>query len=325
MRRRDFITLLGSAAAWPLAVRAQQPAMPVIGFLRNSSPEASAHLLAAFRSGLNEVGYAEGRNVTIKFGWTEGHYDRLPKMAAELVRLPSSIIFAGGSGDALAAKAATLSIPIVFAGGSDPVEIGLVSSLNRPGGNITGVTMIGHALGAKRLDLLRQLTPNVALVAVLVNPKNPSTETEVRNTQEAAQAIRLKLLVLNAGNDSEFGSAFEVAAQNRAGALIVVGDPLFTTQRARLITLAAQHKLPTVYNLREYAADGGLASYGTSFADAFRRAGIYVGRILNGEKPGDLPVMQPTKFELVINLKTAKALGLEVPSTLLAIADEAIE
>jgi putative tryptophan/tyrosine transport system substrate-binding protein len=267
MQRRAFITLLGGAAAWPMAARSQQPATPLIGFLRNTSPEESAHLLAAFRHGLNEASYVEGRNVAIEFGWAEGHYDRLPKMAAELVRLRSSVIFAGGSGEALAAKAATSTIPIVFVGGSDPVDIGLVSSLNRPGGNLTGVTMIAHALGAKRLELLRQLTPKATLIAVLANPNNPSTRTELKNTQEAAQAIGLQILVLNAAGVSQFDPAFKTVVQKGADALVIVGDPVFTGQRVRLIALAAQHKLPTVYGLREYVASGGLASYGSSFAD----------------------------------------------------------
>ena len=326
MKRREFITLIGSALAWPVATNAQQSErMPVIGFLRNTSSDASAHLLAAFRQGLNESGYAEGRNVAIEYRWAKGHYDQLSAMAAELVRLGTAVIFAGGSGEALAAKAATTRIPIVFTGGSDPVAVGLVGSLNRPGGNLTGVIMISHVLGAKRLELVRQLRPDAAVVAMLVNPNNPSTETEVKNTQEAASAMGLKILVMTASNEPDLESALVTAVQKSAGALVVAGDAFFTSHRDRIVVLAAKHKLPTIYPLREYAVDGGLVSYGTSFADAFRQSGTYVGRILKGEKPSDLPVMLPTRFELVINLKTAKVLDLDVPAHLLALADEVIE
>jgi len=325
MKRREFITLVGGAAVWPLAASAQQAGALVVGFLRNTSPEASAHLLAAFRQGLSEGGYVEGRNVAIEYRWGQGQYERLQNLAAELVRAGAAVIFAGGTGEALAAKAATTTLPIVFTGASDPVKVGLVGSLNRPGGNVTGATMIAHSLGAKRLDLLRQLVPNAATIAMLINPNNPSAVTEESDTEEAARAIGLRVFVLNASNERETEVALTTAVQRNASALVVAGDPLFTSHHYRIAGLAFQHKLPTIYALREYAVNGGLVSYGTSFADSYRQCGVYVGRILKGETPGNLPVMQPTRFELVINLKTAKEFGLAVPPALLATADEVIE
>jgi len=326
LRRREALALLGGAAAGlPLAARAQQRSVPVVGFLRNASSETSTHLIAAFREGLSEAGYIEGRSVAIEYRWAEGQYDRLPLLAVELVHLGAAVIFAGGTGEARAAKAATGTIPIVFSGASDPVAVGLVSSFNRPGGNLTGSTMISHSLGAKRLELLWQLIPNVKLVALLINPNNPSAASEVESTQAAARAIGLRVVLLKASSEPEVSAALVAAVQNNAGAVVVAGDPLFTAQGYRVAALALQHKLPTIYTLREYAESGGLISYGTSFANSYRDCGAYVGRILRGEKPGDLPVLQPTKFEMVINLKTARALGVAVPATLLATADEVIE
>ena len=325
MKRREFIGFVGGAAAWPVLARAQQPAVPLVGFLRNSSPEASAHLSAAFRQGLNESGFSEGRDFAIEYRWARGQHERLHILAAELVRLGTSVIFAGSTAEALAAKVATDTIPIVFTGASDPVKLGLVGALNRPGGNVTGVTAIGHSLGAKRLELLRQLVPHAATIALLVNQNNPSAATEVLDAQEAARAIGLQMFILNASNEHESEAALTTAVQKNASAVVIAGDPLFTGHRNRLAELALQHQLPTIYALREYVVSGGLMSYGASFADSYRQCGIYVARILKGEKPGDLPVMQPTRFELVVNAKTAKALGLDVPVTLLATADEVIE
>ena len=324
MKRREFIGFVGGAAAWPVLARAQ-PAVPLVGFLRNSSPEASAHLSAAFRQGLSESGFTEGRDVAIESRWARGQHERLQILAAELVRLGTAVIFAGSTAEALAAKAATNTIPIVFTGAADPVKVGLVGALNRPGGNITGVTAIGHSLGAKRLELLRQLVPHAATIALLVNQNNPSVETEVLDTQQAARAIGLQMFILNASNERESEAAITTAVQKNASAVVIAGDPLFTGHRNRLAELALQHKLPTIYALREYVVSGGLVSYGASFADSYRQCGIYVARILKGENPGDLPIMQPTRFEFVISAKTAKLLGLDVPVTLLATADEVIE
>jgi putative tryptophan/tyrosine transport system substrate-binding protein len=322
--RRELIAMLGGAAvACPLAVRAQQPAMPVIGFLSSRSPDDSTLVLAAFRQALAEAGYVEGRNVAIEFRWAEGRYDRLPALAAELVRRPVTVIAAFAPPAASAAKAATTTIPVVFETGEDPVEAGLVASLSRPGGNVTGVTLFTTLLGAKRLGLLRDLA-QPELVGLLVNSTREGA-TQARDVQVAAHEVGQLVVVLQAGTDREIEAAFAALVERRARALMVGADPFFDTRRDRLIVLAARHAVPTVYHLREFPFAGGLMSYGASIADAYRQNGIYVGRILKGEKAGDLPVVRPTRFELVINLKTAKALALAIPPGVLAIADEVIE
>jgi len=325
IRRREFITLLGGAAAWPVAARAQQPAMPVIGFLRSTSIERSAQLLAAFRQGLKEAGYSEGQNVAIEYRSAEGEYDRLPGLAADLVRRQVTVIVAtGGLASAQAAKALTSTIPIVFTG-EDPVKSGLVVSFNQPGGNATGVSLLTTDIGSKRLGLLRELVPNATRIALLNNPNGPNVGGYLQDLQAAADSLNQRIQVLNAINENEIDAAFVALARERPDALFISSDPFLTSRREQIVALANHYKLPAFYEWREFAEAGGLASYGPSHTEPYRLIGIYTGRILKGAKPADLPVIQSTKFELVINLKTAKALGLEVPATLLARADEVIE
>jgi len=327
MRRREFIALLGSGVAgWPLAAHAQRQALPVIGFLSSRSPGESADLVAAFRQGLAEGGYVEGQNVSLEFRWGEGRYERLAGYAAELVRRAVTVIVtAGGDPAAQAAKAATATIPIVFVSGSDPVKVGLVASLNRPGGNITGVHMLILGLGAKRLGLLHELMPAVNLVGILVNPNFADARTQLRDVEDAAQSLGLKLVVQKAGTEFEIDTAFADLARQKTGAILVIADPFFTSQRVQIAALAARYAMPAMFELREYAAAGGLMSYGPDLADGYRQGGVYAGKILKGQKPAELPVEQPAKLGLVINLKTAKALGLQIPDKLLALADEVIE
>jgi putative ABC transport system substrate-binding protein len=324
MRRREFITLLGGAAvAWPLAAREQQPAMPVIAFLRSASLADATHLVTAFREGLKDAGFVEGQNVAIEFRSAEDQADRLPALVAELIRRPVAVIV-GNVNSALAAKAATATVPIVFATGSDPVQDGLVTSLNRPGGNVTGVSFLAAVLGGKRLEQLRQLVPSATTIAVLVGPESGDSVYR-RNVEAAAQAVGQQLIVLHATNDRDIEPAFATFVQRGAGALITVGGAFLFSNRERIVALAARHALPASYTLREFVTAGGLMSYAPSITDAYRQTGVYAGRILKGEKPADLPVMQSTKFEFVLNLKTAKALGLTFPPGLLAIADDVIE
>jgi putative ABC transport system substrate-binding protein len=325
-RRKFLAALAGAAAALPLAVRAQQRTIPVIGFLSAGSPNAFAHLAAAFREGLSETGYIEHQNVGIEYRWAEGQLDRLPALASGLVAGRVAVIVAtGGSAPALAAKAATKTVPIVFTGGGDPVALGLVASLSRPGGNATGVSNISASMEAKRLEVLRELVPTAAQIACLRNPKGANADTQTRDVEAAARTIGQQIFLVDVRIDRELDSAFTTIVQQRAGALLVMGDPLFTNLRDQLVVLAAKHAVPAMYPFREFISAGGLINYGPSIAEGYRQAGIYTGKILKGDKPADLPVLQPTKFELVINLKTAKALGLTVPDTLLARADEVIE
>jgi putative tryptophan/tyrosine transport system substrate-binding protein len=327
MRRREFVTLLGgAAAAWPIVARAQHATMPLIGWLSMRSASDSEFAVAAVRRGLSQTGHIEGRNVAIEYHWLENNHDRLPLTLTGMVERQVAIIAVIGSTvAALAAKSVTTTTPIVFANGGDPVKDGLVRSLNRPGGNLTGATFLTVALGAKRLELLRELAPRAAGIAMLVNPNRLDAESQVDDVQAAARALGLQLRVITVRTEAEFEPAFAEILEHNLGGLLVGTDPFFTSQRHRLAVLAARHRVPAIYSLREYAESGGLISYGASSTEAFHQVGIYAGRILKGEKPDDLPIIQPTKFELVINLTTAKALGLEVPATLLARADEVIE
>jgi ABC-type uncharacterized transport system substrate-binding protein len=326
VKRRAFISLLGAAAAaWPLAARAQQPTMPVIGFLGSSSPADRTRLVAAFRQGIRETGYVEGQNVAIEYRWAQDQYDRLPDFAADLVRRQVAVIAADDTLSAIAAKSATTTIPIVFTTGGDPVRDNLVSSLNRPGGNVTGVSFMASELGAKQLGLLHELLPKAARIAVLVDPNWPVTERFVSDVRAAAPTISKQIEVLNVSTGRDINMVFATFAQKSVDALLVGPAPLLYHRRVQVVTLAAYHRVPAIYFQPEWAEAGGLMSYGTSIADAHRLAGVYIGRVLRGEKPGELPIMQSTKFEFVINLNTAEAFGLSFPPGLLAIADEVIE
>jgi putative tryptophan/tyrosine transport system substrate-binding protein len=325
MKRREFISLLGGAAAWPLAARAQQPAMPVIGFLYPTSTDAIANRLRGFRQGLKETGYVESENVTIEYRLAEGQFDRLPVLAAELARRQVAVIVAGNFASAVAAKAATTTIPIVFAVAEDPVRLGLVASLARPGGNLTGINFFNIEVTAKRLELLRELVPGAARMAVLVNPTNPINEITLRSTELAAHAKGLQFQVFNASTSGEIDAAFSSFARERPDALFVGGDAFFNGRRVQLVNTAAHHRIPATYSAREFPEVGGLMSYGGNVSDAYRQVGVYAGRILKGAKPADLPVVQSSKFELVINAQTARTLGRTVPPSVLAVADEVIE
>jgi len=323
--RRELIAALGAAVAWPLAARAQQSRPPVIGYLGGTAPDGTEMLIAAFRAGLKEAGFAEGQDVSIEFRWAEGHYDRLSPLATELVSRGVEVILAASLPAALAAKQVTTTIPIVFVMGADPVKLGVVASLNRPSGNITGIYQYFGALGGKRLELIRDLVPSLSILAILSNPKNPNAEDHLDEIQFAARAVGQRIDVLRASTESEIDAAFADIVQRKDSALFVADDPFFGVRRDQIVALAARHKVPASYYAREFALAGGLMSYGSSSGENNRQAGIYVGRILKGARPPELPVVQPTKFELIINLKTAKTLGLNVPDRLLALADEVIE
>ena len=325
LKRREFITLLGSAAAWPIAARAQQPAMPVVGVLSVRGPGEDLHLLAAFRQGLKDVGYVEGQNTAIEYRFADGKYDQLPALAADLVRRQVTVIAALGTPAAPAAKAATAAIPIIFTVGVDPVEVGLVASLSRPGGNLTGVTGLGVELGPKRLELLRELIPGATMIAALLNPNTPAAETLSSDLQASARSLGLELHILNAGTERDFEPAFASLMRLRAGGLVIGNDPFFISRSEQLAALALRHAVPTIFQFRAFAAAGGLMSYGSNLTDLYRQAGVYTGRVVKGEKPANLPVQQATKVELIINMKTARALGLTVPLSLLGRADEVIE
>ena len=326
MRRREFIAYIGGAAAWPLAARAQQPGMPVVGFLNPGLPEPSSFLVVAFREGLEKEGYVEGQNVTVEYRWASGHYNELQTLASDLVRRHAVAIAAtGGSISAQAAKAATANIPIVFNVGEDPIKLGLVASFNRPGGNITGVNTLSPALESKRLGLLRELVPQAAIVAVLLNPSNPDADLQRRDIQAAATAIGQDLRTFDVGNESDIETAFAALVRQRADALLVGSDVFLTNRREQIVALAARYAVPTIYSFRSFAESGGLMSYSTNLVEVYRQVGFYVGRILKGEKPANLPIVQPTKFELVINLKTAKAMNVKISDNLLSLADEVIE
>jgi putative ABC transport system substrate-binding protein len=325
MKRREFITLAGGATAWPLAARAQQPPMPVIGFLNPTSPDGMTERLRAFRQGLKETGYVEGENVLVEYGWADGQYDRLPAMAAELVRRRVAVIVAIPIPAAIAAKSATAKIPIVFYVGGDPVELGLVASLNRPGGNATGVNYFVAELGPKQLELLHELLPTAVRIGLMVNPTNVNVEGSTKDVTAAAATMGLQIDIVQASNSREIEAAFATLVRNQADALVIGADPFLTSRRLQLATLATRHAIPAVTGNREFVEAGGPMSYGTSLTEAYRQLGAYTGRILKGAKPNDLPVMQSIKFELVINLPTARALGIEIPPTLLARADEVIE
>jgi putative tryptophan/tyrosine transport system substrate-binding protein len=326
VKRRAFITLLGGAAAsWPLAASAQRPAVPVIGFLNGASPEAYAPFVAAFLQGLRETGYIEGQNATIEYRWAEGQYNRLPELAADLVNRKVAVIAATTTPAALAAKAATSTIPIVFTTGDDPIKLGIVSSLNRPGGNVTGVSNLIVELGSKQLGLLRELVPGAATIGALVNPSFPGAERQLRDLETAAHALGLQLVVLRATTEREIDAAFATMTQQRSGALLLGADAFFIASRDHVVALAARNAIPAIYSFREFALAGGLMSYGTDFRDSYRQAGVYTGRIIKGEQPADLPVQRSVKFEFVLNLKTAKTLGLSVPNSMQLLADEVIE
>jgi putative ABC transport system substrate-binding protein len=327
MKRREFITLLGGAAAtWSLAARAQQPTMPVVGFIHILSPENVPHFVSAFHQGLKEAGFVEGQNIAVEYRWAHGQYDRLPELAADLVSRQVAVIAAlGGSPSPQIVEKATRTIPIVFASNGDPIREGLVASLNRPGGNVTGVTIFGTAAVAKRMQLLQEVVPQATVIGFLMNPNNPNGNSEMRAAQTAASSLGKEMLVLGASSESEIDAAFAIMVQQRGGALLGATDTFLFGRRDKIVALAAHHRIPAIYYLREFAQDGGLMAYGNSIPDAYRVIGVYVGRILKGEKPADLPVVQATKYEFVINLKTAKALGLTIPPGVLAIADEAIE